>query len=665
MFLTGTGCNTPAGSAGAPELYHHNWWNFYEHGRALAKQGRSADAALDFERCLGLRSGAKFGYDRDAWRARTYGLHVVDDFFPNRELGVCYFELGRNNEAIKLLETSLSQEPSGRAKHYLNLARRKVVAASGTPAPVIAIAPAARTSWTRERTRLMTGEAASEGFVSRVAVNGRPAFVELAAKRLPFTESIALKSGTNVVTVEAVDLAGKQTKQTCVWVADWQPPEFAITGVRDENGSLIVLGNCTDDRSLQNVSVSGVPLLQPAGDAHPTVSFPVTLTLRAHETAMVVAEDAAGNRLQTVVSADSLRGEIGRLSGSPGDRVAEYASVGQSDVPTPGATVGEDHLKPTVQLSCGSGIVEAFDEEFFLDGNASDGGGLASIAINGENLLASQNRGAHRSYFSRRLQLDPGTNRFDIAAQDLSGNVRTVSFTVIRRTPEYLDDEYRLSIGIPPVVSKERVELSPIVARQMETEILRPPVRFHILERDEGWDYVLREQGLSQSELADPKAILKIGKMVPAEMLLMSNLLPAGKGMTVYCKVVETGNGQLLFSEDVYAEGDDNDLGYQVGGLILKVKQHFPLVAGQVTSVDGGKVTIDVGSARGIRSGTKFVVVKPGGDPKSMAAGRICKHEGRPVELAVNRVKSDTGVAEVLPATASGTVKEGDYVHSK
>ena len=46
-------------------------------------------------------------------------------YFPNRELGICYFNLGKFDLAEKALRKSLSQESTQRAQEYLDKVRRK------------------------------------------------------------------------------------------------------------------------------------------------------------------------------------------------------------------------------------------------------------------------------------------------------------------------------------------------------------------------------------------------------------------------------------------------------------------------------------------------------------------------------------------------------------
>jgi TolB-like protein len=63
----------------------------------------------------------------DVQRVRTYGMHF-SEYFPNRELGICYYYLGDVTAASRYLEKSIAQEPTQRAQEYLSKIKQ------GTPA---------------------------------------------------------------------------------------------------------------------------------------------------------------------------------------------------------------------------------------------------------------------------------------------------------------------------------------------------------------------------------------------------------------------------------------------------------------------------------------------------------------------------------------------------
>ena len=687
ILLALAGCLSPPADPGDGALHRHNWWNYYARGLQALRQERVAEAADDFRRCLGLVKGARFGNDRDRWRARTYGLHFVEGYFPNRELGVCLYEQRDDEGALRHLGRSLEQAPSGRAKHYLNLARARQISGRSLPAPRLRLdLDETASAPTRDRALTVSGVAEGEGFIRRLAIGHTPEFIELAVPTLPFSRRVSLAEGTNRIEVTAADLSGRGVTRHIVRVADWQPPRVLVRTLRAHGSQWVVEGVCRDPHGVASVLLDGVSVL-PDGTL-PATDVPLRVEVPA-DGALLSVTDAAGNLLTFPLAEGApaaaapdrpSRDAVARLAfaaaapgwapflaetrtGRRGQRVA--------GVVPPGATVADaddggeaDRLRPSLVLRGCQPLVRVFAGEFFVDGVAADGGGLVRVTVNGENLLAPADEGVLRAYFARRLALDPGTNRFEIAATDRQGNRTAQQVTVIRMLPEHLDARYRLTVGVPPLIPAEAGPAGFRVKRRMEAELTREPVRFRLLERDEGWDYVLREQGLSLSDLADPAAALRIGKLLPAELLLMGTLFIEPKGVTVFLRAVETENGEIVFTSDVYSPDAADGLDEAVAGLVLKVGQGFPLVSGQVWKRQGTQFVLNVGRADGTTEKSRFLVFDAGSAAEPDAV-RLCKAGGRPVQLRIERLQQTTSTASAQPSGAEALVKEGCHVYSR
>jgi len=703
LLLMWAGCLLPQPTEETGKLYHHNWWNYYSRGTFLLRQGRTAEAQADFQRCLGLRPGAKFGNTHDMWRARTYGLHFVEGYFPNRELGICLYESNQFTQSVHFLEISMQQEPSGRAKHYLNLARRRQMTGCTVPPPHLQLDRNAETSFTHDRSCLLGGTATGEGRICRLTVGGRPEFIELAENTLTFIRRAPLTAGTNIFSIEAEDLLGQRAAKKVVWIADWQPPRFLIRRVSTQGGAWLVEGVCRDEFGLAEVLLDHTSVFRLTDTRHMS-EFPVSLRVPLTG-ATLTATDRAGNRLQSPLNATVLAQMAVPEERTPlqfADRVCPFPS-GKESQPLrafaalclsalPNATLlsrmeaharafergstpmglfvqtvpapTTDRLRPSLSLRGCQPLTRVFAEDFYVDGTAADGGGLVSVTINGENLLAPDDRGTIRTYFARRITLDPGTNRFDVVATDRTGNQASQTLTVIRLSPEHLAENLRLSVGVPPLTPADTGLIGVRVKRSMETELTKSPVRFRLLERDEGWNFVLREQGLSVSDLADPSAALRIGKMVPAEMLLMGKIFTEAKGLTVYLKAVETGNGTVVFASDVYSPDSDLGLDNAVAGLVLKVQQGFPLITGEVLRRQGTHVTLNVGRQEGTTENSRFLVISAS-SAKSITDGQVCKAEGQAIQLQIESVQQNTSTARIIPPAADAIVKEGYYVYTR
>lgn len=88
------------------------WYNHYENGLELMKQGNWARAIEKFNEALKVKR-------RDTKRIKTYGMHFIE-YFPHRERGICFYNLGQFKRAKLDLGISLKQQYSARAQEYFS-----------------------------------------------------------------------------------------------------------------------------------------------------------------------------------------------------------------------------------------------------------------------------------------------------------------------------------------------------------------------------------------------------------------------------------------------------------------------------------------------------------------------------------------------------------------
>jgi len=649
---------TLSGCASTPDpatLHRYNWWNYYQRGIYFLQQDNKQAAIEDFETCLGLRKGANFSMATDLWRIRTYGMHFIDGYFPHRELGIAHYRGSNYGQSIRFLELSLKQTPSGRAKTYLNRARKKSLKDASIPPPQTDFAPGSREIWTRSRRREIEGVARGNAYIEEISVNGRRRFIELAEQETEFRERIALSRGSNVVHVVARDLLGQETESKVHWIADWSPPHLVVHRIEEKKSDWTLTGVCLDDHLLNAITIDEKPLggfKAGAGKSHE-----IRLTLPRDRATIFRAEDAAGNSLECMLALESFR-EDAVLNYAP-----QFAAAGESGSKLP--TGKEDRLDPRLRISA-QPQEAVFDEEFYLDGVAEDRGGLASIRINGEEFLENAGDGnVIRKYFSERLPLAPGTNEFEIAVTDVAGNETERGIVVVRKTPEYVRDEFRLSAGLPPFATRSEDQSFNFIRHRVEQELLRQPVRFLLVERDEGWDYILQEQKLSLSDLSESRAALRVRKMLPAELLLVGEVIPEDEGITIRMKVIDCEEGRQLAADDVYTENAREEIEFHAEGLVMKIEQRFPILEGRVTDRSGSHATIDLGDRHGAWLGARFLVLRAEDSSGDGAGGLVRTVDEIPIELRLSQAKSESGIAQIVPGSASGEIKEGDHVYSR
>ncbi|MDI6740943.1 MAG: CsgG/HfaB family protein [Candidatus Edwardsbacteria bacterium] len=87
-------------------------WDYYENGQKLMEQGKWDQAVDEFRAAISLEF-------KDKKNLRTYGMNYID-YFPHREMAICYYNLGDMALARRELDLSLAYSSSSRAKEYLS-----------------------------------------------------------------------------------------------------------------------------------------------------------------------------------------------------------------------------------------------------------------------------------------------------------------------------------------------------------------------------------------------------------------------------------------------------------------------------------------------------------------------------------------------------------------
>jgi TolB-like protein len=85
-------------------------YNYYENGLEYMKKSQWDRAIDEFKNAISLEF-------TDRPNLRTYGMNFID-YFPHREMAICYYNLGDMDKAKKEMELSMAFKPTGRSKDY-------------------------------------------------------------------------------------------------------------------------------------------------------------------------------------------------------------------------------------------------------------------------------------------------------------------------------------------------------------------------------------------------------------------------------------------------------------------------------------------------------------------------------------------------------------------
>jgi len=233
-------------------LFKEKWNDYYLRGLSYNDGGYWNDAIPDFQEAIHRR-------DKDQRRARTYGLHFID-YFPNRELGIAYFNIRQYNEATQALEASLKAYPTARAKYYLNKARTQWLRETrkDTAHPTIEVQFPPPVYSTNTFSIRIKGRATDNFYVSSMIYNDKAAPLELAQKEISFEEEVPLRYGENIITVQAKDLLeGTSSPVTLKIKVDREGPLLALEGKKEGGDAVIISGGLYDESGIAKVSFNG------------------------------------------------------------------------------------------------------------------------------------------------------------------------------------------------------------------------------------------------------------------------------------------------------------------------------------------------------------------------------------------------------------------------
>ncbi len=114
LICTGVGLAFSAPDLSATAL--PQWHADYLRGLEAAREGKLQEAIQLFQAAIKVRA-------KDSAKQRTQGTTFIE-YYPHRELGICYYYLGDLENARRELTTSLAHSPSPRARRFLDLVNR-------------------------------------------------------------------------------------------------------------------------------------------------------------------------------------------------------------------------------------------------------------------------------------------------------------------------------------------------------------------------------------------------------------------------------------------------------------------------------------------------------------------------------------------------------------
>jgi len=590
-------------------LFKARWDDYYVRAISYSEGGYWEDAAVDFSVAIQKRSA-------DQRRARTYGMHFID-YFPNRELGISYFNLKKYKESIQALEASLASEETARAKFYLDKAR----AAWLNETRLDAVAPDVSVDFpppeyrTKDFAIAVKGRARDDFFVSNIIFNGKPSKLELSQKEVSFQEDILLQHGKNVITLQSVDILGKSSAPLTIQVKVDREGPLVFLEVKPEGGNVVLVSGAIYDKSA--VAKIRINTRELASQCIPLVRLNerVDLTGLADMASLQFeAEDSLGNMTRGIIETTAAAINRNALSISDLPRVA---SVGYFM-----AFAKQDARASGIDLKGLRDGLAVYLENITVQGVVRSEEGINDLAVNKQSLLSAEDDPSITPFlkllreskggplaFSITLPLKEGQNTIAAELSDIRGVNTNESLTITRNVPRVMQMGSRLSVLILPFteVRKSKESLQGYVQTFLNRSFIDQK-RFNMVERDR-LSRVLDEQQVSRQGDFDQETALRLGRLMASDAVLCGSISSSPESVEIIGRLVDTETAAILSEKDVYWEGEMT-AGFRgvLDNLALKFKKHIPLSEGNVTErMPDNSVVIDLGQSQAIQEGMRFL----------------------------------------------------------
>ncbi|HNT37013.1 MAG TPA: CsgG/HfaB family protein, partial [bacterium] len=325
-------------------------------------------------------------------------------------------------------------------------------------------------------------------------------------------------------------------------------------------------------------------------------------------------------------------------------------------------TMATDPLPEIVLRGVDDATMTVFLDRFYVEGKASSGQQIASLKINGREMM---NESALEVHFASVVDLQEATNTIQIAASDKNNVLSERTVQVLRVVPDAQSLGTRLSLTISPLeVMGEASQAGSLIEDRMMRAFVAPK-RFRILDRA-SLDTILLERKLSATDLADPSTAAQMGRLQDAEFILTGFVRHrvAESGLEIMGRLVETETGRVLFEHDVYDESVQGDgLSQMLEGLYLKFARHFPLLGGPVLEAGRQGVSVELPYTGLARAGMRFVVYREGKQLVHPVTGRVLGAATTILgEAIIERTVENGAFMKVLDGVRVSSLSPGDRV---
>ena len=563
----------------------------------------------DYEAALSDLQFAMAMRSRDQLWPRTYGMHFLPEYFPNRELGITLFHMDRYGEATQALEDSLRFQYSARSAYYLDEARRVILQRDGTDvsAPDFELISPVLDLPTGEIYTVLQGIATDDQYVAKVFVNNEPVDIRQSGARIPILHPIVLGASRSVIVVEVIDLVGKSTIKRFEFEVDLDGPVLSFDKYIASEGTL--RGVAYDNVGVKTLEINGVEVPLTLSQ-NGLLEFQFMTSPQSDVSYRCV--DVNGNVTEGTTSASRIIQAIS-VEIEPLVQVASN----QSD-----PEVFIDYLAQAVQgdVRFAAELVNLEDEQrFFMDRitvnmEIISPVPIEAVSFNGRDISVIPARKYLRLSQSLGLGDEPAALDCRLTARNDQGDVAVDEKRIFRALNAVETEDGLLSLAfveltnVHPRLTEEEAEFALNELQGMTTFEKRfgaPVVRDPDMLAQ-----MLQEQKLAQLSSADHRFLGM--QVVTADVLIVARISGTDDSIEIILDGYSSRINRVITDRvEVFGPfGGPDDLRLLLDTLATRLVQEFPRLQAQAIGIRGQNVAFALTSADGIKEYFNCVLVE-------------------------------------------------------
>lgn len=635
--------------------FTNRWYDYYERALSYMRGDYFSDALNDLDTAI-----AKRPEDR-RW-VNTYGMHFID-YFPHREKGVMHYLTGDYSSAEVELNRSITEEPSAKARYYLDKVRKELLLRkeSATTIPEITLS---YPETTRSEYVDIVGRINDENFVSYITFAGENLWLEASNKVVDFRRGVRLREGDNRFEISAGNLLGGRETRSVRILSDRSGPVIVVSSYLP---GVEIQGYVYDASGISRFSVNGTDYTSALRNGF----FMVPLTASDAQIRLS-AFDILKNQNELVVKSVSAKRHE-RFGVDPAlDRdgcVLSQASTIAADT---------DPRVMKVVSSCmivvdgwrSESIV--YKETIQVQGYVEHNTNIETVQIilkhpettlTTIDILRDGDKRGRLVSFNASITLPIGMNQLVIRVRDERGHITSRPMNVVRKIPDILQYENRYALKIYPFDKNVPKNEGAFLKRLF----LNGPVfkGYAAFLDDDGKQFFhdcLINDMLKRRrfQIVHSGAANMDGDRLLPDALLLGNTCVDSTGAEITARLIDLETFTEIISKDVFRQtAGRNDLKDMADELTEKFHLALPLSYGCIRDVSGATLWLDVDTGR-IKNGWPFMVFRS--QNSTDRADTIRLKGENPRILGCYTMNDD---AEIQTGTRKHGVQKGDRIITK